>query len=196
MNFMETKIMDIGYSFDKRLAYAETPPSWWYTDADFLEYEKKKIFSRTWQLVGRTDQVAEAGGYFTANICDESIIVARGADERLRSFSNVCRHRAGPVASGEGKRKLFQCGYHGWTYGLDGKLIATPEFDGVECFGKESNCLPQFKTDAWAGLLFVNLNGDSVSLEETLEDLPARLKNRDLADFKFVFRKDWHIDCN
>ena len=86
----------IEYSFDERLAYAETLPSQWYTDPAVLEREKEKIFSRTWQLVGRAEQVARPGDYFTATIADEPLIVVRGADERLRAFSNVCRHRAGP----------------------------------------------------------------------------------------------------
>ena len=46
----------------------------------------------------------------------------RGHDGTLRGFFNVCRHRAGPPAEGCGSRKLFRCGYHGWTYDLDGRL--------------------------------------------------------------------------
>ncbi len=145
------------FSFEKRLERASTLPSEWYTDPSILEQEKAKVFSRAWNLVGRIDQVAEPGDYFTATIADEPVIVARGADEKLRAFSNVCRHRAGPVASGEGKRKVFQCGYHGWTYTLDGRLLGTPEFDGVECFSKEENCLPEFAVDTWGALVFVNL---------------------------------------
>src|SRR5256885_15023342 len=166
------------YKFDSRLAFAATLPSNWYTDPEILEREKEKIFSRTWQLVGRADQVAAAGEYFTAKIGDEPIIVVRGNDGTLRSFSNVCRHRAGPVASGEGKRKLFQCGYHGWTYSLDGRLTAMPEFEGVECFSKEANCLPQFKVAIWGPLVFVNLDPDCAPLEDYLEDLPSRIGQR------------------
>ncbi len=47
-------------------------------------------------------------------------MVTRAEDGVVRAFSNVCRHRAGPVARGAGHRKALMCGYHGWTYGLDG----------------------------------------------------------------------------
>ncbi len=183
------------FSFDKSLQRASTLPSEWYTDPSILEQEKVKVFARTWNLVGRIDQVAEPGAYFTATIADEPVIVARGADEKLRAFSNVCRHRAGPVASGEGKRKVFQCGYHGWTYALDGRLLGTPEFDGVECFSKEENCLPQFAVDTWGALVFVNLDRNCAPLASTLADLPS-LIHHDFTSMKLAARKDWEFDCN
>ncbi|MGB8508217.1 MAG: SRPBCC family protein [Pyrinomonadaceae bacterium] len=185
------------YDIDARLAYAGTPPAEWYTDARVLDDERRKIFGRTWQLAGRVEQVAEAGQYFTATVADEPVIVARGADERLRAFSNVCRHRAGPVADGCGRRKSFQCGYHGWTYALDGRLTGTPEFDGVECWDRESHALPQFAVETWGPLVFVNLDPKCAPLGETLEDIPARVgERRDWPEMKLAARKDWTLECN
>jgi choline monooxygenase len=184
------------YVFDQYLARASTLPSRWYTDPAVLDEEKAKVFSRTWQLVGRAEQVAEPGQFFTATIGDEAIIVARGVDQQLRAFSNVCRHRAGPVASGAGTRKSFRCGYHGWTYALDGRLVNTPEFDGVECFEKEAHRLPQFSIQTWGALVFVNLNGACAPLHETLEDLPARVRSSNFESMKPAARKDWYVDCN
>ena len=77
------------------------------------------------------EQVAEPGQFFTAEIGGESVIVVRGDDGKLRAFSNVCRHRAGPLATGTGNYKRFRCAYHGWTYALDGTLLSievTAEF--------------------------------------------------------------------
>jgi len=184
------------YSFEERLARAATLPSSWYTDAEILELEKEKVFGRAWQLVGRTEQVARPGDYFTALIADEPILVARGEDEKLRAFSNVCRHRAGPVAAGSGTRRIFQCGYHGWSYSLEGRLLGTPEFDGVECFSKEANCLPEFRVETWGALVFVNLDPHSAPLGETLEDLSSLISPCDLSTMQFAARKDWYVDCN
>lgn len=185
------------YKFDARLARAATPPAAWYTDARVLAAEQRQVFARTWQLVGRAEQVEQVGQYFTATVADEAIIVARGADEQLRAFSNVCRHRAGPVAEAQGQCKSFQCGYHGWTYALDGRLTGTPEFDGVECFDKEQNGLPQFRVETWGALVFVNLDPAGASLAETLEDLPTRIGARDdWRAMRLAARKDWHVACN
>jgi choline monooxygenase len=184
------------FIYEERLARASTPPSGWYTDPEVLEREKERVFSHTWQLVGRAEQVKSAGSYFTTTIADEPVIVVRGADEKLRALSNVCRHRAGPVAEGAGSRKVFQCGYHGWTYSIEGRLIGTPEFDGVECFNKEATCLPEFQVDTWGALVFVNLDRDCLSLGDTLEDLPALIARHDLSEMRFAARKDWYVDCN
>jgi choline monooxygenase len=186
----------VEFAFEENLARAATLPSAWYADAAIFQQEKERIFSRTWNLVGRAAQVAEPGDYFTTAIADEPIIVARGADAELRAFANVCRHRAGPVAAGEGNRKVFQCGYHGWTYALDGRLLGTPEFDGVECFDKAANCLPEFAVEKWGALVFVNLDRHAAPLAETLDDLGVRLAAHDLSAMRFAARKEWLLDCN
>ena len=78
--------------------------------------------------MGRADQVAESGQFFTAEIGAESIVVLRDG-ATLRGFHNICLHRAGPVAHGCGKRQTLQCRYHGWTYALDGQLLRAPEME-------------------------------------------------------------------
>jgi choline monooxygenase len=184
------------FRHEERIELASTPPSYWYTDPTLLRLEKQRIFSRTWQLVGREEQVSEPGCYFTASIADEPVVVVRGKDDALRAFSNVCRHRAGPVARGAGRRMSLQCGYHGWTYALDGTLLGTPEVEGMECFAKELNGLPQFRVATWNGLVFVNLDPDCAPLAYTLEDIPERLGARDFGSFEFACRRDWYLDCN
>src|SRR5258708_14118927 len=138
-----------GISVDSNIARAWTLPSHLYTaPAPFAE-EKERIFARSWQVVGHRDQVMSPGDYFTTELVGEPLLLVRGAAGELRGFYNVCRHRAGPPAEGCGSRKLFRCGYHGWTYGLDGALISAPEFEGQAGFsppqfllapGREDKC--------------------------------------------------------
>lgn len=158
---------------DPRLEYASTLPSRFYFDADVLENENRTVFARTWQLAGNAAQVREAGQYLTTTIADEPLLIVRGNDGVLRVMSNVCRHRAGPIARGEGKRPVLQCGYHGWTYSLDGRLAVTPEFDDVQDFDKASCVLPQFRVEEWNELLFVNLDPRAESLTSFLGELLA-----------------------
>jgi len=79
---------------------------------------------------------------------------------------------------------------------LDGRLLGTPEFDGVECFAKETICLPEFRVETWGALVFVNLDPESNPLFETLEDLPSRVSHCDLSTMSFAARKDWYVECN
>src|SRR5690348_5458166 len=92
-----------------------TVPASWYLDPHVLELEQEHIFRRTWQWVGRTDQLAVPGAYFTCEVAGEPIIVVRGEDGvRIHAVSNVCRHKAGAVAQGSGVVKRFRCSYHAW----------------------------------------------------------------------------------
>ena len=122
------------FAVDADIARAWTLPSALYTDAAVYEAERERMFARTWQLAGRHEQAAKPGDYFTTEIAGEPLLICRDGEDKLRAFYNVCRHRAGPPAEGCGSRKVFRCAYHGWTYGLDGRLLNAPECEGVENF--------------------------------------------------------------
>jgi choline monooxygenase len=184
------------YQFDARLAFARTLPSSYYFDPATLDDENRNIFARSWQLAGRAEQVREPGQFFTTTIANEPLLIVRGSDGELRALSNVCRHRAGPVAKGEGKRPVLQCGYHGWTYGLDGSLLQTPEMAGIECFDRADFSLPQFRAEIWNRLIFVNLDRESAPLPDFLGDLVGRLVSRNYDGYQLAARKEWSLDCN
>ena len=187
----------MSYQFDPRLAFAATIPSRYYTDTAVLTAENERVFGCTWQLAGHVEQVREPGQFFTVRIADEPVLVVRGSDGVLRAMSNVCRHRAGPVAKGSGKRPVLQCGYHGWTYGLDGNLLNTPEMKGIEQFDRGAFCLPQFRVELWHGLVFVNLDPGAMPLRDFLgSDLFDHLGRRDNSDYRLAARKEWELDCN
>ena len=186
----------MSYEFDSRLDHAATIPSSYYLDAAVLQDEYRSLFGRTWQLVGHAQKVAEPGSYFTAMVGNEPVLVVRGNDGELRAMSNVCRHRAGPVAYGEGKRPVLQCRYHGWTYGLDGALLTTPELEGIACFERADHSLPPFQVAVWSELVFVNLDPHAMSLTDFLGELIGDMATRDYRGFKLAARKEWELDCN
>ncbi len=180
------------------LATASTLPARWYLDPAFLDAEKRNLFWKTWQPVGRTENVQRPGDFFTCEVQGEPLVITRGTDNKLGAFFNVCRHRAGPVASGKGNRKSLQCSYHGWTYGLDGKLLNAPEFEGVEDWEKEGVCLPQVHAEAWGPFVFVNLSDEAPPLMEWLGDIPKEIaaKGFDLDQMRLVEQRDYEIACN
>lgn len=181
---------------DFRIEHASTIPSRYYIDADVLRDEVQSIFARTWQLAGRAEQVREPGRFFATRVGDEPLLIVRGSDGVLRAMSNVCRHRAGPVAKGEGMRPVLQCGYHGWTYSLEGRLLSAPEMDGIAGFDRASVCLPQFRIEEWNELLFVMLDPDAPSLAQFLGTMLDDMPRRDYRGFRLAARKQWEIGCN
>jgi len=186
------------YTPSHDLATAETMPSRWYVDAAILQLEKEKIFWKTWQPVGRADMVARPGDYFTCDVVGERLVITRGVDGQLRGFYNVCAHRAGPVASGKGNRKSLQCKYHGWTYDLQGRLLAAPEFDGVENWQKEQVCLPQVRVQEWGPFIFVNLDDSAPGFFEVYGDIDAEIQRKgiDISRMRALERRDYDIACN
>ena len=134
---------------DSDISRAWSVPAPFYTGLAVFAEEKEKIFARTWQVVGHAHQLAKPGDFFTTELLGEPLLLVRGAQGELRGFYNVCRHRAGPPAEGCGSRKLFRCGYHGWTYGIDGSLISAPEVEGVQDFKPEEFALVPVRAEQW-----------------------------------------------
>src|SRR5437773_2558006 len=91
-----------------------------YVTEAVMRLEQRRLWSRVWQLAGIAADVAEPGAYFTYEIGPDTIVVIR-AEQGLRAFHNVCRHRGHPLcASGRGRTSRLACPFHGWRYDLDG----------------------------------------------------------------------------
>ena len=181
---------------ERDIARASTLPAPVYFSAETFETEKTRIFASTWQVVGHVRQAANPGDYFTFDLVGEPLLIARGDDGILRGFYNVCRHRAGNPASGCGNRKLFRCGYHGWTYRLDGALLVTPEFEGVEDFDPRDFGLAPVRLEEWFNFIFVNLDAEARPLRECLGELPAQAEKFDFTSMKFSACRTYEMKCN
>jgi choline monooxygenase len=190
-----------GEAVDLAIEHAGTLPSHYYVAPQLLEREKRSIFWRTWQIVGRSEQVRSTGDYFTSDLLGEPLLIVRGADGTLRGFYNVCRHRAGPPAEGSGSRKVFRCGYHGWTYGLDGRLLNAPEMDGVKNFCAEDLRLRPIHVGEWEGQVFANLdpNAEPPNVEplmDALRELPLQAVKYNFGKMRLCGRREYHMQCN
>ncbi|HTQ95703.1 MAG TPA: aromatic ring-hydroxylating dioxygenase subunit alpha [Candidatus Acidoferrum sp.] len=183
-------------NIDSEIARAWTLPSELYFDEKTFAEEKEKIFARTWQVVGHSSQVANPGDYFTTELIGEPLLLVRGSDGKLRGFYNVCRHRAGPPAEGCGSRRIFRCGYHGWTYGLDGALISATEIEGIEGFREEDFALVPVRTEEWFNFVFANLDDHAAPLRQTLGQLPAQAEKFPFHDMNLFERRTYDMKCN
>ncbi|MBN9519046.1 Rieske 2Fe-2S domain-containing protein [bacterium] len=190
--------MSQGFDPSLPLARARTIPNTWYTDSAVLAAERETVFARTWQVVGRSEQVKDAGAFLTADIAGEPILVVRGDDGVLRGFFNVCRHRAAPIKTEEcGHATKLRCRYHGWTYDLAGRLRGTPEFDGVEEFAKDANGLVPVAVGEWGGLVWVHLTEPAQPLAAFLGPLPAWVEGRSaFAGLEWKARQSYDLACN
>ena len=163
-------------------------PAWIYHDPDFFALEKRSIFRTSWQLVCHVNDIPAVGDYHCLDLLGESIVVVRGADDAIRSFHNVCRHRASRLLDGPKGRCSHRivCPYHAWTYTLEGELRTAPFLAEEDGFSRAEFPLHPVGVDQWGGFLFVHLEPGratvpGATLLGQLGGVPERLARYPLA---------------
>ncbi len=162
-------------------------PAEFYTSAEYLELERTELFRKQWICVGHEGEVPQPGDYITTDLVDEQLIIVRESAGTIRALSNVCRHRGNIIAPSAGHASRLVCGYHAWTYGLDGQLLAAPLIEEGSHFTKKSCRLPQFATETWQGFIFVNLDGTASALAPALAGIDPYIRNYHPAERHFLF---------
>jgi phenylpropionate dioxygenase-like ring-hydroxylating dioxygenase large terminal subunit len=174
-----------------------TLPFSWYSDEEVLRRERARIFGRSWQYGGRTDQVAEPGSFLATDAGGVPILVTRDRSGELHAFINVCRHRGAVLTEGCGERATIQCHYHAWTYDLDGSLRTAPRSDREPGFDRAEWSLLPASVGTWGPFLFVNPAANAPPLAEHLGELPTILaRDIDLDDLVFHSRVEFGAAAN
>jgi phenylpropionate dioxygenase-like ring-hydroxylating dioxygenase large terminal subunit len=114
--------------------------------------------------------VAEPGAFVAREVSGRPILVVRGEDGVVRAFKNVCRHRGMRVAADSGCTRVFMCGYHGWTYALDGQLRHVPHAEGFPGLDRSQHGLVPLLAVERQGMVFVA--HDPATDSTVLDDLP------------------------
>ena len=149
----------------------------YYTDPEVFKIETNGLLTRTWQFAGHANQLKETGDYFTFDMAGESLFCIKGRDGEIRTFYNVCQHRAHQLVSGQGQTRVVVCPYHAWTYELTGELRAGPNIKAVEGFDKSSICLTSVRTEIFLGFIFVNLDNDAKPMDDWFPNVRTELES-------------------
>jgi Rieske 2Fe-2S family protein len=176
---------------------SQTLPARYYTDPRVFRQEIENFFFEGWICAGRADCIPNAGDYFLREIAGESIIVVRGDAGPVEAFYNVCRHRGTRLCSAaEGSfAGRIQCPYHGWTYGLDGRLLGAPHMDSPG-FQHLDYPLQKLHTGIWDGHIFLNACPQPEPLTAQLTDLPARFAPWRMAELRLYQRITYDVHAN
>ena len=157
-----------------------TLPGPYYTDAQIFEQEQEKVFESMWFCAVRSSELAKPGDFKTVQIGRESVLINRARDGGLRAFLNVCRHRGARLCTEESGsvKRSFQCPYHAWTYGLDGKLIAAPNLASMPDIDRTEYGLNAVHLREWLGYAWVSLAADPPSFsDDVMGAVTERLGN-------------------
>jgi len=128
---------------------------------EYFELERERIFKRVWLNVGRVEEVAKPGSYFVKELplLNTSLLIACGKDGVIRGFHNMCKHRGNKIVKTcRGTANGFACGFHGWTYDLEGKLIYVPQAEQFVDLKTSEYGLTPVATDVWEGFIFIHLD--------------------------------------
>ena len=178
------------------LTQASHPAGKIYHDPTVLEREKQVIFGQDWLCVGRAEEVPNAGDYKAFRLVDQPVLLVRQADSRVVAFSNTCLHRGVEIASGSGNAKEFTCPYHGWLYGLDGRLIGAAHMRDSEGFDRSKCRLPELACENFQGWLFVSLSKTPEPFESYIAEFGEKFGYLDMEPMRLGIQRDIPLNCN
>jgi nitrite reductase/ring-hydroxylating ferredoxin subunit len=170
-----------------------------YVSPEFVAREREAIWMKIWQVVGRADELVKAGDWKVYKIFDQSFIVVRGKDDKIRGFVNACRHRGNVLcleATGNAKRG-FLCQYHLWSYNLEGKLKGMLREDLAGPIDKDEHGLIEVPVDIFGGFVFLNPDPDAEPLADFIgAEVAKLLAPYHLDEMVTVMDVTEAVDCN
>jgi len=140
------------------LAALATLPGAVYEDPDYFSAELSQIFGSRDCFALHTARLAEPGERCCLLVGGRELILVRTDPEEVRAFPNRCLHKGDPILRrGEsGRSGVIRCPHHGWTYGLDGRLIGGPGFSTPR---ERAPCLPELTCSVVGSLVIVRPEG-------------------------------------
>ncbi|MES2301139.1 MAG: aromatic ring-hydroxylating dioxygenase subunit alpha [Pseudomonadota bacterium] len=168
-----------------------------YFDPHFHQLEMEHVFRKTWLCVGHASQLPKTGSYRLFEQFEQSIILSRGSDDKIRAFRNACRHRgAALVTEPEGVARRFICPYHAWGYSAEGELKSVPEAHNFACLNKADKALAQIGCETWRGFIFINFDENAGPLADFLGPLTTQIDDFPIDDMVVKHMIAVEIDCN
>lgn len=171
---------------------ARQRPGWsleqpFYVSPALYDFERRGWLARQPFILGHTSEVKDPGTYIVREVLGESLIIVRGADDVVRGFYNVCRHRGSKICDGDGRATSLMCPYHAWSYRLDGSLraaAALPKGTDMTALG-----LRAIPVKELGGIILGSLEGDLRGLDAAAASLEPGLKYHGIPQARVAARK-------
>ncbi|MEI9987258.1 MAG: Rieske 2Fe-2S domain-containing protein [Aliidongia sp.] len=159
----------------------------------------ERIFLRSWHLIGHVSEFREPGNFVTEELLDQSVLIMAGRDGEIRAFHNVCQHRGNRlVETRRGRTAVVTCGYHAWSYGLDGGLRGAPRTECLTNFDKGAHGLKPVRVETLGSFVFVNLDPAAESVADSVPGAEAEMRRflPDLDRLKLIQEVDVPVAAN
>ncbi len=148
----------------------------YYTDPAIFKQEMSGLLTRTWQFAGHASELENPGDYFSYEIAGQNLFSIRTRNGDIKTYYNVCQHRAHELVSGSGNCGVIVCPYHAWTYELTGELRSGPNIKSVPGFDRAAIKLNEVSTENYCGFVFVNLDPNAEPMGEWFPNAKEELR--------------------
>lgn len=171
-----------------------------YYSREFFELEKAHLWTHTWQMAAREEELPNPGDFVEYEIAGRSILLIRQRDGSVKALHNACRHRATELAKGSGRFPGGQvvCPFHGWRWNLDGSssyVFAEEAFD-AECLKPDDLRLRECKVETWSGMVWINMDHDAPPLQQHLSPVADLLDGVGIANMRVKWWKRTILNAN
>jgi phenylpropionate dioxygenase-like ring-hydroxylating dioxygenase large terminal subunit len=168
-----------------------------YVDPAFLALERQYLWQRSWLYACHIDELPTPGSFLLLRKTGSPILLVRGKDDVVRAFYNTCRHRGGPVVRSEkGCAQGFVCGYHGWTYSLDGTLVNLRDKRDFVGLDTAARGLKAVRCERFFNWIFINEDPQAESLLEHFAPFGEYFRQFQPEQWRFVAQEAREVRCN
>ena len=190
--------MSLEWSESDQAAGWSLPAPYFY-DTTIFQQERLRIFFRSWHLVAHVNELRNPGDFVTYDIFDQSVIVTRSKEGGIKAFHNVCQHRGNRLVDApRGHVPAITCGYHAWTYAMDGKLRGAPRTECLSGFDKSRHGLKPVRVEIFASFVYINLDPEAQSVAGMAPGAEAQMRHHlpDLDRLVLIEQVDLPVAAN
>ena len=168
-----------------------------YTDPRFYELEKAHLWRKSWLLAAHTDELPEPGCFLLWENAGQPVLIVHSESGAINAFYNTCSHRGAPVVTDQsGQRPRLTCKYHGWTYSLDGDLIAIRDPEDFSGLDFSCRSLIPVRCERFGNLIFVNFDENAPTLLDWLGPVADEWREFQFDKCRLTGRHIFDLNCN
>ena len=175
-------------------------PSWLYHSSAVADRERDHYASRCWHpLVARS--TIKPGEALAVELLGLSLLITHPLGQpQPQAFFNRCPHRGVallPPGDAATTCRRLVCPYHGWSYDLDGTLLAAArESQFIDDFKREDWPLQPLPCRAFGPWIWVALGPDPIPLEQQLDLVLEEAADLFHAPRQLLLRHRSPLACN
>jgi len=167
-----------------------------YISAQFVDLEIAHIWKKHWQVACRVEDIPKIGDRISYDIVESSYLVIRTGAQSFAAFHNACRHRGRKLCDTKASGPNIRCAFHGWTYGVDGRLEWVPYVQDFPGLNTANHGLIPVQVGVWGGNIFINPDPEAPSLERALAPMAEHYSKYPQQERYTASRVLVDIECN